>query len=91
MVFVDFMKTFDTVGRIMLWQLLRKYGCAEKFTTMIDTLDMGMMSNATAGGEISEMFGITIGVKHVSVMLLSIFLSAMLDETFPWGWHLYTD
>ena len=37
MVFVDFSKAFDTVGRIGLWQLLRKYGCPEKFTTMIYT------------------------------------------------------
>ena len=30
-VFVDLMKAFDSVGRIMLWQLLRKYGCPRKF------------------------------------------------------------
>ena len=34
MVFVDFSKAFDTVGRTRLWQLLRKYGCPETFTTM---------------------------------------------------------
>ena len=34
-VFIDFTKAFDTVGRTGLWQLLRKYGCPEKFTTMI--------------------------------------------------------
>ena len=38
MVFVDFTKAFDTVGRTGLWQLLRKYGCPEKFTTMIEAL-----------------------------------------------------
>ncbi|KAK2167233.1 hypothetical protein NP493_1285g00041 [Ridgeia piscesae] len=27
MVFVDFSKAFETVGRTGLWQLLRKYGC----------------------------------------------------------------
>ena len=36
MVFVDFSKVFDTVGMTGLWQLLRKYGCLEKFTTMIE-------------------------------------------------------
>ena len=39
MVFVDFSKAFDTVGRTGLWQLLRKYGCPEKFTTMINALN----------------------------------------------------
>ena len=38
MVFVDFSKAFDTVGRTELRQLLRKYGCPEKFTTMIEAL-----------------------------------------------------
>ena len=38
MVFVDFNKAFDTVGRTGLWQLLRKYGCTEKFTTMAPAL-----------------------------------------------------
>ncbi|KAK2193514.1 hypothetical protein NP493_12g11020 [Ridgeia piscesae] len=33
MIFVDVSKAFDTVGRTGLWQLLRKYGCPEKFTT----------------------------------------------------------
>ena len=42
-VFVDFTKACDTVGRTGLWQLLRKYGCHEKFTTMIESLHTGMM------------------------------------------------
>ena len=45
MVFIDFSKAFDTVGRTGLWQLLRKYGCPEKFTTMIEALHTGMMAN----------------------------------------------
>ena len=53
MVFVDFSKTFDTVGRTGLWQLLRKYGCTEKFTTVIEALHTGMMANASVGGEVS--------------------------------------
>ena len=45
MVFVDFSKAFDTVGRTGLWQLLKEYGCPEKFTTMIEALHTGMMAN----------------------------------------------
>ena len=45
MVFVDFSKAFDTVWRTGLWQLLRKYGCPDKFTTMIEALHTGMMAN----------------------------------------------
>ena len=84
-VFVDFTKAFDTVGRTGLWQLLRKYGCPEKFTTMIEALHTGMMANVSVGGEVSETFGVTNGVKQGCVLaptLFSIFLSAMLVEAF---------
>ena len=59
MVFVDFSKAFDTVGRTGLWQLLRKYGCPEKFTTMIEALHTGMMANVSVGGEVSESFSVS--------------------------------
>ena len=85
MVFVDFSKAFDTVGWTGLWQLLRKYGCPVKFKFMIETLHTGMIANVSVGGEVSESFSVTIGVKHSCVLaptLFSIFLSAMLDEAF---------
>ena len=75
----------DTVGRTGLWQLLRKYGYPEKFTTVIEALHTGMMANVSVGGEVSESFGVTNGVKQDCVLaptLFSIFLSAMLDEAF---------
>ena len=49
-VFVDFTKAFNTVGRTGLWQLLRKYGCPEMFTTMRESLHSGMMVNVRNGG-----------------------------------------
>ena len=82
---VDFTKAFDTVGRTGLWQLLRKYECPEKFTTMIESRHTGMMVNVRNGGEVSDTFTITNGVKQGCVLaptLFSIFLSAMLEEAF---------
>ena len=84
-VFVDFTKAFDTVGRTGLWKLLRKYGCPEKFTSIIESLHTEMMAKVSAGGETSETFGVTNGVKQGCVLaptLFSIFLSAMLEEAF---------
>ena len=84
MVFVDFSKAFDTVGRTGLWQLLRKYGCPEKFATMIEALHTGMMAYVSVGG-VSESFNIINGVKQGCVLaptLFSIYLSALLDESF---------
>ena len=85
MVFVDFSKAFDTVGRTGLWQLLRKYGCPEKFTTMIKALHTRIMANVSGGGEVSESFSVTNGVMPGCVLapaLFSIFLSIMLDDAF---------
>ena len=84
-VFVDFTKAFDTVGRTGLCHLLRKYGCPEKFTTMIESLHTGMMANVRNRGEVSDTFAITNGLKHGCVlapMFVSIFMSAMLEEAF---------
>ena len=76
---------WDTVGRAGLWQLLRKYGCPERFTTMIEALQTEMMANVSVGGEVSESFSVKNGVKQGCVLaptLFSLFLSAMLDQAF---------
>ena len=52
---------------------------------MIEALHTGMMANVSVGGEVSESFSVTNGVKQGCVLaptLFSIFLSAMLDEAF---------
>ncbi|KAK2175342.1 hypothetical protein NP493_735g00026 [Ridgeia piscesae] len=84
MVFVDFRKAFYTVGRSGLWQLLRKNGCPEKFTTVIKALHTGMMVNVSVGGEVSESFSVTNGVKQGCVLAPMVFsiLPAMLAEAF---------
>ena len=93
--YMVFSKAFNTVGRTGLWQVLRKYGCPEKFTTMIEALYTGSMANVSVGGEVSETFSFTNGVKQSCVLastLFSIFLSAMLDEVFLTNgrWRLHT-
>ena len=97
MVFVDFSKAFDTVGRTGLWQLLRKYGCPEKFTRMIEALHTGMMANVGVGGEVSESFSVTHGVNQGCVLaptahaLLHLPISNA-RRGFPrhGGWRLHT-
>ena len=52
---------------------------------MIESLHTGMMVNARNGGEVSDTFAITNGVKQRCVLaptLFSIFLSAMLELAF---------
>ncbi|KAK2177080.1 hypothetical protein NP493_619g02035 [Ridgeia piscesae] len=50
MVFVNLSKAFDAVWRTGLWQVLRKYGCPKKFTTMFEALHTGMMANVSVAG-----------------------------------------
>ena len=72
-------------GRPGPWQLLRKYGCPEKFTIMMESLHTGMMVNVRYGGEVSDTFAITNSHKQWCVLdptPFSIFLSAMLEEAF---------
>ena len=50
-----------------------------------EPLHTEMMANVSVGGEVSESFGVTNGVKQGCVLAptrFSIFLSAMLDEAF---------
>ena len=55
MVFVDFSKAFDTGGRTGLWQLLRKYGCPEKFTTMMAALHTGKLEDKYRNRSVLQM------------------------------------
>ena len=95
MVFVDFSKAFDTVGRTGLCRLLWKYGCPEKFTTMIEAVYTGMMANVTVGGEVSESFSVTNGVKLGYVLAPHALLLLPISNArrrFPrhGGWRLHT-
>ena len=74
-VFIHFTKAFDTVGRTGMWHLLRKYGCPEKSTTMIESLHTGKMVNARNGREVSDTFAITNGVKLGCVVAATFFPS----------------
>ena len=55
---------YDTIRMTVLWHLLGKYECPEKFTTMIETLYTGMMANVSAAEwEVSETLDVTNCVK----------------------------
>ena len=53
----------------------------EVHTKMIEALHTGMIANVSVGGEVSQSFSVTNGVKQGCV--LAIFLSGMLDDAFP--------
>ena len=63
-VFIDFSKAFDTVSRQGVWQVLKKYGCTEKFVNLIEVFHTGMQANVTMSGLVSKDFSVNNGVKQ---------------------------
>ena len=85
MVFVDFTKAFDTVNRSLLWIILKKIGCPEKFVNLIASLHNNMRGQIRFKGEVSDAFEISNGVKQGCVLaptLFSIFLFMVLSHAF---------
>ena len=83
--YVDLTKAFDTVSRDGLWRILSKYGCPEKFVSIIRQLHQGMQARVQDNGEMSQPFPVSNGVKQGCVLALTLFsvmFSAMLDEAF---------
>ena len=84
-VFIDFSKTFDTVSRQELWQVLKKYGCTEKIANLIEALHTDMQANVVMSGSVSKDFLVSNGVKQGCVLaltLFSLYLAAMIEVTF---------
>ena len=84
-VFIDFSKAFDTVSREGLWQVLRKFGCPEKFIKLTAALHNGMQANVLYGNAQSTDFAVSTGVKQGCVLaptLFSLYLAAMLEVAF---------
>jgi len=83
MVFVDFTKAFDTVNRSLLWKILQKIGCPEKFTHLIATLHSGMQASVRFKNGLSDQFSVSHGVKQGCVLaptLFSIFLAMVQNQ-----------
>ncbi|BHF80271.1 hypothetical protein SprV_0702339500 [Sparganum proliferum] len=83
--FVDLTKAFDTVNREVLWKIMRKFGCPERFIEVVRQLHDGMMVRVTDNGAISEAFAVTNGVKQGCVLaptLFSLMFSAMLMDAY---------
>jgi len=87
---MDLTKAFDTVYREGLWKIMAKFGCRAKFIAMVRQFHDGMPFKARVqdGGEYSEPFPVTNGVKQGCILaptLFSMVFSAMLLDTFRDG------
>ena len=83
--FVDLTKAFDTVSRDGLWKIMKKFGCPDKFTTIVKQFHDSMMVRVLDDGDVSDVFPVTNGVKQGCVLaptLFSMMFSAMLTDAF---------
>ncbi len=80
-VFIDLTKAFDTVNRDALWVILRNLGCPAKFTKLIQLFHIDMTGEFLSGGELSDQFSISNGVKQGCVLapvLFNLFFTQVL-------------
>ena len=80
MAFLDLSKAFDFVNLDVLWKILTKYGCPEKF---VNILHEGIITRVHDSSSNSEPFEVQTGVKQGRVTcaptLFCIFISEMFQ------------
>ncbi|CAH1249934.1 Hypp8727 [Branchiostoma lanceolatum] len=82
-VFWDLEKAFDSVPRPAMWATLRRFGCSNHFTELVQALHDGMTGRVVTKNTISDPFSITTGLKQGCVLaptLFSLYLGAMIHE-----------
>ena len=62
--FVDFTKAFDSINREMLYLILRKIGCPEKFVAIVKALHTDMKARLLINGELTDKIEYNSGVKQ---------------------------
>jgi hypothetical protein len=78
--FVDFRKAFDSVNRATLWRLLQARGVSPKLVVLIEDLYSGCEACISVGGQESEWFPMSTGVRQgcpMSPTLFNVFMDFM--------------
>uniref|UniRef100_A0A5F8GN97 RNA-directed DNA polymerase n=1 Tax=Monodelphis domestica TaxID=13616 RepID=A0A5F8GN97_MONDO len=82
-VFVDLTKAFDTVNRDALWVIFSKLGCPAKFVKLIQLFHVDMTGEVLSGGETSDCFNISNGMKQGCVLtpvLFNLYFNQVLRQ-----------
>lgn len=89
--FIDLTKAFDTVNREMMWRVMKKFGCPDKFTAITRAFHDNMRASVVIGGEETSTFNVELGVKQgcvIAPVLFNIYLAAattLFREKIPPG------
>ncbi|BHF64156.1 hypothetical protein SprV_0200715500 [Sparganum proliferum] len=82
--FVDLTKAFDTVNREVLWKIMQKFGCPDRFIQMVRQLHDGMVARVTDNGAVSEALTrtneVNQGCAPAPTLFSLMFSSMMLDD-----------
>ena len=79
--FVDLTKAFDIVNRLLLWNILRKFGCPPTFIAILQQFHTGMCAKVVMAGSQSSSFPVEVGVKQGCVqapIIFNLLLVAMI-------------
>ncbi|KAI8511994.1 hypothetical protein Bbelb_110940 [Branchiostoma belcheri] len=81
MVFIDLTKAFDTVNRPLLWEVLKRFGCPNRFLTVLKALHEGAMVRVLGNGSKSDPFQFCTGVRQgcvIALVIFNLFLAAVM-------------
>ncbi|KAI8516668.1 hypothetical protein Bbelb_052490 [Branchiostoma belcheri] len=73
MAFIDLTKAFDSLNREALWKILKRFGCPDKFITILRLLHDQMTAKVLCNGSETESFTIKTGVKQGCILAPTIF------------------
>ena len=81
-VFVDYMKAFDSVNRDKLWQILKKIKTSPKMLNMLKGIYVRVQSCVRWKSDLSEFFDCPLGVKQgciLSPLIFSLFVNEVAN------------
>ena len=73
LVFIDLVKTFDSVDRDLAWRLLEKSGVPSKLVNLIRSFHVGMQAKVSINGETTLKFDITTGFHQGCILAPACF------------------
>lgn len=77
LVFVDFLKAFDSLKRKFMWKALARYGIPEKIINLIKSFYENYRCQVIHEGKLTEPFEVNSGVKQGCILSPTIFLITM--------------
>ena len=76
-------KSYDTIDRHGMWQMLRVYGVGAKFLKAVQSFYIDSRACVWVGNDVNEWFPVNIGLRQVCVMspwLFNVYMDGVVRE-----------